>query len=137
MFIYLMYYLCLILDDKNQKKSQKVLAELENIDDECDQSGIAFVKINNLDEAKEYGIMTVPKLLYFEKKIPHIYNGDLLKEEEVLSWLIHQKRHTVIPEVTDEIVDKLIESEPYLAVLFCKYYIFYNKLLIVIFNTRY
>ncbi|XP_050440891.1 uncharacterized protein LOC126845910 isoform X3 [Adelges cooleyi] len=104
--------------DKNQKKSQKVLTELENIDDECDQSGIAFVKINNLDEAREYGITTVPKLLYFEKRIPHIYNGDLLKEEEVLSWLIHQKRHSEIPEVTDEIVDKLIESEPYLAVLF-------------------
>uniref|UniRef100_A0A2S2PLL5 Protein disulfide-isomerase n=2 Tax=Schizaphis graminum TaxID=13262 RepID=A0A2S2PLL5_SCHGA len=104
--------------DKNQKKSQKVLAELENIDDECDQSGIAFVKICNIDEAREYGITTVPKLMYFEKRIPHLYNGDLLKEEEVLSWLIHQKRHSEIPEVTDEIVDKLIESEAYLAVLF-------------------
>lgn len=104
--------------DKNQKKSQKVLAELENIDDECDQSGIAFVKICNIDEAREYGITTVPKLMYFEKRIPHLYNGDLLKEEEVLSWLIHQKRHSEIPEVTDEIVDKLIESESYLAVLF-------------------
>ncbi|XP_050520810.1 uncharacterized protein LOC126894105 isoform X3 [Daktulosphaira vitifoliae] len=104
--------------DKNQKKSQKVLVELENIDDECDQNGIAFVKINNLDEAQEYGITSVPKLLYFEKRIPHIYHGDLLKEEEVLSWLIHQKRHSEIPDVTDEIVDKLIESEPYLAVLF-------------------
>jgi hypothetical protein len=59
--------------------------------------------------------------MYFEKRIPHLYNGDLLKEEEVLSWLIHQKRHSEIPEVTDEIVDKLIESEAYLAVLFCKY----------------
>lgn len=58
--------------------------------------------------------------MYFEKRIPHLYNGDLLKEEEVLSWLIHQKRHSEIPEVTDEIVDKLIETEPYLAVLFCK-----------------
>jgi len=97
------------------------LVELENIDDECDQSGIAFVKICNMDEAREYGITTVPKLMYFEKRIPHLYNGDLLKEEEVLSWLIHQKRHSEIPEVTDEIVDKLIESEAYLAVLFCKY----------------
>uniref|UniRef100_A0A2S2PW44 Protein disulfide-isomerase n=1 Tax=Sipha flava TaxID=143950 RepID=A0A2S2PW44_9HEMI len=104
--------------DKTQKKSQKVLVELENIDDECDQSGIAFVKISNIDEAREYGITTVPKLMYFEKRIPHLYNGDLLKEEEVLSWLIHQKRHSEIPEVTDEIVDKLIDSEPYLAVLF-------------------
>lgn len=107
---------------------------MENIDDECDQSGIAFVKICNIDEAREYGITTVPKLMYFEKRIPHLYNGDLLKEEEVLSWLIHQKRHSEIPEVTDEIVDKLIESESYLAVLFCKYYYYikYNLLIIKI-----
>lgn len=35
----------IIADDKDQKKSQMVLAELENIDDECDQNNIAFVKI--------------------------------------------------------------------------------------------
>lgn len=44
-----------------------------------------------------------------------------MKEEELLSWLIHQKRHSEIADVTDEIVDKLIDTVPYLAVLFCKY----------------
>lgn len=62
-------------DDKDQKKSQKVLAELENIDDECDQNDIAFVKIDNDAEAKEYGIDSLPALIYFEKRIPHIYDG--------------------------------------------------------------
>lgn len=47
--------------------------------------------------------------------------GDLTKEEELLSWLIHQKRHSEIADITDEILDKLIESVQYLAVLFCKY----------------
>ncbi|XKL68811.1 hypothetical protein PGB90_006580 [Kerria lacca] len=105
-------------DDKNQKKSQKILAELENIDDECDQNDIAFVKIDDVKEAQEYGILSLPQLIFFEKKIPHIYEGDLTKEEELLSWLIHQKRHNEIPEVTNKIVDKLIDSVPYLAVLF-------------------
>lgn len=66
---------CLIPDDKDQKKSQKVLAELENIDDECDQNNIVFVKIDNDDEAKEYGIDVIPTLVFFEKKIPHVYEG--------------------------------------------------------------
>lgn len=48
-----------------------------------------------------------------------------MKEEELLSWLIHQKRHNEIPEVTNKIVDKLIDTVPYLAVLFCKYSNFY------------
>lgn len=55
------------LDDNNDQRSQDVLAELENIDDECDSLGITFVKIDNVDEAKEYGIEEVPSLLYFEK----------------------------------------------------------------------
>ena len=52
------------------------MLELENIDDECDSNGIAFVKIDNDEEAKEYGIDSVPTLVYFEKKIPHVYEGN-------------------------------------------------------------
>lgn len=64
-------------DDKDQKKSQKVLAELENIDDECDQNDIAFVKIDNDAEAKEYGIDNLPALIFFEKRIPFVYEGKI------------------------------------------------------------
>ena len=69
-----------ILDDKEAKKSQKVLAELENIDDECDQNDIAFVKIDDDSEAREWGIEDLPTMVLFERGIPHIYEGDLMKE---------------------------------------------------------
>ncbi|KAL3277969.1 hypothetical protein HHI36_013309 [Cryptolaemus montrouzieri] len=111
-------FVAVLFYDKEQKKSQKVLAELENIDDECDQNKIAFVKIDNDEEAKEYGIDSIPCLVYFEKGIPHVYEGDLLKEDELLGWLLHQKKHSEIPEVTDEMMDILIEKKKYLAVLF-------------------
>nr|XP_023026738.1 uncharacterized protein LOC111514722 [Leptinotarsa decemlineata] len=111
-------HLAVLFYDKNQKKSQKVLVELENIDDECDQNNIVFVKIDNPDEAKEYGIDVIPSLVLFEKKIPHLYEGDLTKEEELLGWLLHQKRHSEIPDITDEMMDLLIDSQKYLAVLF-------------------
>lgn len=111
----------MIVDDKNQKKSQKILAELENIDDECDENDIAFVKIDDPEEAKEYGIDHIPSLVFFERQIPNLYEGDLMKEEELLGWLVHQKRHSEIPDVTDEMMEKLIENTKYLAVLFCKY----------------
>lgn len=107
-------------DDKDQKKSQKILAELENIDDECDQNDIAFVKIDDDNEAKEWGIDEIPTIVFFERGIPHVYEGDLMKEEELLGWLIHQKRYSEIPEVTDEMKDKLVESTQHLAVIFCK-----------------
>ncbi|XP_050562647.1 uncharacterized protein LOC118268177 isoform X6 [Spodoptera frugiperda] len=113
-----MQYVAVLFYDKDQKKSQKILGELENIDDECDQNDIAFVKIDDDKEAKEYGIETIPTMVFFERGIPHVYEGDLMKEEELLGWLLHQKRHSEIPEVTDEMMDKLIVSTPYLAVIF-------------------
>ncbi|XP_011696351.1 PREDICTED: uncharacterized protein LOC105455018 isoform X4 [Wasmannia auropunctata] len=113
-----MPHVAVLFYDKDQKKSQKVISELENIDDDCDQHNIAFVKISDLDEAKEYGIDTLPTLVLFERKIPHIYDGDLMNEDQILGWLLHQKKHAEIPEVTDEMVEKLIETSPYIAVLF-------------------
>lgn len=59
--------------------------------------------------------------VFFEHQVPHVYEGDLMKEDELLGWLIHQKRHSEIPEVTDEMKDKLIETIEHLAVIFCKY----------------
>ncbi|XP_031337168.1 uncharacterized protein LOC116166353 isoform X2 [Photinus pyralis] len=111
-------HVAVLFYDREQKKSQKVLAELENIDDECDSNGIAFVKIDDSAEAKEYGIDIIPSLVFFEKRIPCMYEGDLLKEEELLGWLIHQKKHSEIPSVTDEMMDHLIETVEFLAVLF-------------------
>lgn len=110
----------LIKDDNNDEKSQKVLEELENIDDECDALGITFVKIDNIDEANEYGIDSVPGLLYFEKGIPTVYEGRLEDEESVLKWLEQQTTSDEIEDITDEMLDLILEKMPYVAVLFCK-----------------
>lgn len=110
------------LDDNNDRKSQRVLNELENIDDECDKHGIIFVKIDNAEEAAEYGIETVPALIYFENGIPLVYDGSLEEEEKVLKWLEHQMKSDEIEDVTDEMLDMLIDKLPNVAVLFCKFY---------------
>lgn len=57
------FFISFCEDDKDQKKSQKVLAELENIDDECDQNDIAFVKIDDDKEAAEWGIDEIPTIV--------------------------------------------------------------------------
>lgn len=115
------YLKCLLIqDDNNNEHSQDVLGELENIDDECDALGITFVKIDNFDEAKEYGISKVPKLLYFEKGIPTVYEGNLENEEELLVWLEQQTTSDEIEDITDEMLDLIVEKMPFVAVLYCK-----------------
>lgn len=46
--------------------------------------------------------------------------GDLTQEHELLEWLLHQKKHSEIPEITNEMMDKLIDTIDYLTVLFCR-----------------
>ena len=62
-------------DDADDEESQNILRELEHIDDECDQNGITFVKIDNAEEAKEYGIEDLPTIIYFEDGVPTLYEG--------------------------------------------------------------
>lgn len=95
-----------------------MLNELENIDDELEKDGIVIVRIDNDAEAKEFGIDHLPTLIYFEDKIPSIYEGDLMNEEEVLKWLIEQKQTATIEEVTDEILEDLIQEHEYVVVYF-------------------
>lgn len=76
----------LLSDDKEDKQDIRILNELENIDDELDKEGIVIVRMDDEDEAKEYGLDTLPALVYFENHIPTIYEGDLMNEEEVLEW---------------------------------------------------
>lgn len=66
------------LDDKDDKQDIRILNELENIDDELEKEGIVIVRIDNDDEAKEYGIDHLPTLIYFENKIPALYEGRIM-----------------------------------------------------------
>ena len=52
--------------------------------------------------------------------------GDLLNEDEVLRWLIEQKNSATIEEVTDEILEDLIEEYEYVVVYFSKYNLLLN-----------
>ena len=69
-------YFC--VDKPECKKCSKVLMELENIDDEADQLGIGFVKINDENLAEEYNLEPLPALVYYRHQIPIIYEGSNL-----------------------------------------------------------
>lgn len=78
------------------------------------------MKINDVEYAHELGISQLPALVYFEEKMPSLYDGDLLEEEEVLDWLIKQKNEDTIENVNREILFRMIAEREYLAVFFYK-----------------
>ena len=81
---------------------------------------ISNLQIGDEIKAQSLGIVDLPALVYFEDNIPNIYTGDLRVERDVLDWLVEQLKSDEIEEVTDEILDNLIERHPVLIAVFCK-----------------
>lgn len=81
----------LFYDPDADEAEVKIMDRLEKIDDDCARFGINFVKVNDLDVARDYGVKSIPGLLFFKHKIPAIYDGELEDEDKLLEWLVEQK----------------------------------------------
>jgi thiol-disulfide isomerase/thioredoxin len=112
----------LLITDSNEEcvDCDSILEELENIDDDTDRHGIAFLKTPDTAVAEEFGVEDFPALIYFERGSPSIYEGDLAAEEDVLQWLILQKTEDRIELVNRDLLEVMIEETQYLAVFFCE-----------------
>lgn len=139
-------------DSEDCKQCPRVLAEVEHIDDDADKAGIDFVKIDDKQMAKEFGVFALPAIVFFKpsSKEPVIYAGkpcssyhwiqiyytflcsslgDLSEEEQILTWLLTQKDPSgdVIEDLEGDRLINLIEESGSIAVYFCKLCRFYCR----------
>ena len=102
---------------------EQVLLALEQIDDECDEQQILFVKTDEIEMMKKYGLPTdecsMPALVYFEDEIPHVYGGDLLDDKAALNWILEQRRSEEIEQINAHVLRMLVnEEKEQVAILF-------------------
>lgn len=95
---------------------------MENIDDECEEKDIDFVKTSDEGVDKEYDLPDLPALAYYRHKFRTIYDGDLMHEEAILKWVLelHESQPDVIENVDRKTLKDLIDDVEHLAVFFCK-----------------
>ena len=58
--------------------------------------------------------------MFFKNQIPSVYDEDLEKPAEVLTWLSDLLTGADIEQITNDILDKFITTKSYLAVVFFK-----------------
>lgn len=111
------------IDEEGSKQGSAILKELENIDDECDQHNIDFVKISDPGVAPKFKLTHIPALIYFRRSAPIHYHGDLMDEDAVLKWVLTTKEEDVdvIEEVDEKTLEDMIEAHASLVVYFCKW----------------
>uniref|UniRef100_A0A182JI66 Thioredoxin domain-containing protein n=1 Tax=Anopheles atroparvus TaxID=41427 RepID=A0A182JI66_ANOAO len=73
--------------EQDHEESEAVLEKLELIDSETDNLDITFVKMGDPRYARKWGVTKLPAIVYFRKRFPSIYRGDMYEEQDVLEWL--------------------------------------------------
>ena len=114
-FVAVIYY------NKNDPDDLQVLADLETVDDDCKENDINVVKTSDQKLWESLGIEDSPVLVYYENDVPFVYphQGSALADEQaVLKWLINQRNTAAIEEVTNAMLDDIINDHDYVAVLF-------------------
>jgi len=120
-FIATKSYLAVVFFKEDDPKSTAALDVLEEIDDDLDEVGIMFVKLDDEKEAAEYGIETFPTLVVFENGIPNLYDGSFEIGEEVLAWIVSESSgDNTIEIVTDNMLDQIVADHDHVAVVFFK-----------------
>lgn len=64
-------------DKHDSDESASVLKDLETIDEQVHKSDIVFVKVSDEVLALEFGLETLPALLYYRNKVPLLFDGKL------------------------------------------------------------
>jgi len=120
-FIATKSYLAVVFFKEDEKKSTEAMSVLEEIDDDLDEVGIMFVKLDDEKEALEYGIEKFPTLVVFENGIPNLYDGGFQDGEEVMKWIVSESTgDNTIEIVTDNMLDQIVANHDYVAVVFYK-----------------
>lgn len=74
-------FFCIIIAPDDCQECEKILHELENIDDETDDHGIMFVTTDDMTIAKkEAKINKFPAVVLFRNGVPMIYKGKYFRD---------------------------------------------------------
>jgi hypothetical protein len=72
---------------------------MESIDDDAEALDIFMVKLGSTEDAKRYGLYSLPAIVHFEDGVPNVYDEDMTKDA-VMAWLTDQKTGAFIEKVT-------------------------------------
>ena len=75
----------MVLDEHDDKESEKVDEKLENIDGETDNLDITFVKMADPRYARKWGVTKIPAIVFFRRRFPNIYRGLLTNYKTCLA----------------------------------------------------
>ncbi len=110
--------LAVIFYDNDKEEDLQFIAEMENLDDECDDISVPLVKISDANKALQFGLDESPSLIYFKRQIPGIYDGPMNNFKTILKWIRTRKMGDNIQLISETMLEDIIDKFPYVATFF-------------------
>ena len=104
--------------EADDRDADEIIEGFETIDDDLEKKGFAMVKTSDEGVETNYGIIGLPKIVYFQHGIPIIGEIDLMDENAILAWIDKQSSSNSIHQVSDVVLEGLINKFDHIAVLF-------------------
>ena len=106
--------------EKSDRDADEIVDGLERIDDKLDEQNITMVKISQKGAERQFGLSEIPALVYIQSGIPTQYEEDehLFNVSKIKSWIVEEANTTRIHEVSDVVLERLIEKFDYIAAIF-------------------
>ena len=110
--------LVVLFYEEEDRDADEIIEGLETIDDELEVKDFSKVKICDEGVELNYGLIGLPKIVYFQNGIPIIFEGDIMDETQILKWIEKEASTNSIREVSDVVLGGLIQKFDSIAVLF-------------------
>ena len=110
--------LVVLFYEEEDRDADEIIEGLETIDDELELKDFSKVKICDEGVELHYGLIGLPKIVYFQNGIPIIYEGNIMDERSILKWIEKEASTNSIREVSDVVLGGLIQKFDHIAVLF-------------------
>lgn len=97
-----------------------MISALQDLSEEARLHDIVIVLVSDPELVSKQDVPEQsPILVYYENNIPFLYRGKLEGDlGHVLDWLIEQRNMASIEEISDGMLDEIIEENEFVAVLF-------------------
>ncbi len=101
--------LVVVFFDPDKKRHQELVGVLELIDDDAERLDVNMVKASSKKSGRHFGLTHLPAVVYFERGVPNVYDGDLTPDD-VQHWIHEHKTgaHAVI--VTGAMLEMIKEE---------------------------
>ena len=116
-------------DEEETEDVEDIMDALKTIDEAISDEEVEFVSCSEDRVVESFGLTMIPSLVYFENRVPSVYQGDLKNADTILGWITQELQQQIIRELLILRMTFFLISWNFIYSLYLKFVKFYKVFL--------